>query len=523
MGHNSRALALALLGLALALAAAGCGPDGDQPSPTVEEAQAMLRLVRQSGELFELIDDSEGPFALAEDQPLSPDQRAVALPQWASFVDYDLAFESFEQRFLYGWRRAKGSGRERALVVGMAAHAAQMEGRLTLLRRARGSDALRAALNEASPEYGVAAGHFDRITISTATPQALMLLNIGLDLLEEGRDALADGVAAEKKGKGDGEPKGDPEAFLRLHDETIAAVEATLDFYDRWGSTLVIEAVRLIIDNEFSGVVDPLAKEIALWLGDTRFRQGGKALISKAQLDTLQQRLLPGDILIERRNWFLSNLGLPGFWPHAELYVGTPAEVAAAYDADPEVAQAYPEGLLEHLRSARPTAFAAWEAAAADGEPHRVLEAISEGVVFSSLYEAALADYIGALRPLLSPLEKARAIERALGHFGKPYDFDFDFLTQSELVCSELVWLAYQAPSAEGRSLDLHLSTVVGRLTLPPNDIVAQFDREWGTPGQQLDFVGFLDGREQDGVAVESDVESLRASWRRPKWDIYQP
>jgi len=518
----------------------GCAPAGDQPTPSVNEARAMLKLVERTDELVELIDAPGSPFRRAGDEPLTPDQRQVALPQWATLIDHDLAFESFQQPYLFGWQRAKGGGRARSLVVGLAAHAAQLRARLTLLMRSRNSDALRAALNEASPEYGVPAGHFDRLAIATATPQALLLLQIGLGMLEDQRDALEEAVAEAQRAAADedapattdeestevesgGRGNGKPQDFLDLFDRTVAEIEETIDLYDRWGSTLILEAIFLMIDNEFSGIVDPLTKDIALWLGDTRVRQGGQSLISEAQLDELQTRLLPGDILLERRNWYLSNLGLPGFWPHAELYVGTPAEVAAAGAGHPEVRDVFPDGLAAHLAQAHPAAEAAWRTPAEDGEPPRIIEAISEGVVFSSLYEAALADYIGVLRPRRTPLEKARALARAFSHHGKPYDFDFDFLTQSELVCSELVWTSYQSPRDEGRSLELELSEVVGRLTLPPNDIIAQWDRERGTAEQQLEFVAFLDGVQADGQAYLRDEETLAASWRRPKWDLYQP
>ena len=45
----------------------------------------------------------------------------------------------------------------------------------------------------------------------------------------------------------------------------------------------------------------------------------------------------PGDIVVVRQNWFISNIGLPGFWPHAELYLGTVAELQRYFDEDPAV------------------------------------------------------------------------------------------------------------------------------------------------------------------------------------------
>src|SRR6185436_20258411 len=70
-------------------------------------------------------------------------------------------------------------------------------------------------------------------------------------------------------------------------------------------------------------------------MGDTKVYRSGRSLISQAQIKQLQPKLLPGDVLLERREWFMSNIGLPGFWSHAALYLGTPAERRAFFaDAD---------------------------------------------------------------------------------------------------------------------------------------------------------------------------------------------
>ena len=137
--------------------------------------------------------------------------------------------------------------------------------------------------------------------------------------------------------------------------------------------------------------------------------------------------------------------------------------------------------------------------------------------MFTTLEHAAGADHVAALRARLPSVEKAAAILRAFGYAGRPYDFNFDFRTDAALVCSELVYKAYE-PGPGRQGLHLPLVDVLGRPVLPPSEIARLFDAEFGTPAAQLDLVQFLDGQEAAGVAVEGDVEAFRQSWGRPKW-----
>jgi hypothetical protein len=235
----------------------------------------------------------------------------------------------------------------------------------------------------------------------------------------------------------------------------------------------------------------------------------------------------PGDIIVARQNWYLSNIGLPGFWPHAELFVGTREQLAAAFDADAGVKAwvatlpGQPKTFSEYLARAFPEKWAAYGGQDDHGDPIRILESISEGVSFTGLEHGMRVDYLGVMRPRLPKVEKARAIARAFAYQGRPYDFNFDFFSDSTLVCTELVYKAY-APSEDMKGLRIELVDVAGRRTLPANELVKLLDREAGRQDRQLDFVAFLDGREGQRAAVEGDAEAFRQSYRRMKWDIAQ-
>ena len=480
--------------------------------PTPQDAQALVRLTQDVDTVNQLVVAHADLATKYGSNAMSSVDRATLLSFWASHLDHERALISYQRRFLDGWQRAgDAEDSTRALAVGLVALAAQVQADLLIVERLGHSESVRAAMNDASSDYGVGPGEYDAILRRTALPQTILTLQLGTDALQRRLQNLRD-----KHLSTDAD-------FLALADKSLAFAAAVDGAYQKSAPRLIATAITAATSQQLGALASAIITNIAEWLGDARLRGKGKSLISAEQVVWLQTQLQPGDVMVERRNWYLSNLGLPGFWPHTELYVGTAAELHDAFDSDPEVVALYgAEGLTGWLQAKVPDVWAKFTALAADGEPHRVLEAISEGVLFSSMDEATRADYLAAMRPLLTPAERAQAIATAFQQIGKPYDFDFDFLTESVLVCSEVVYVSYRPDAGKRKGIVLPLTTVMGRLTLPPNDIVRMFDQQLDTPGQQLAFVAFLDGRESSHAAVVATQADLRASWRRPKWDLSQ-
>jgi hypothetical protein len=291
------------------------------------------------------------------------------------------------------------------------------------------------------------------------------------------------------------------------------------------------DAVALSVGSDFAPiqrglkhVTFPVQREVAEWMGDTRVkRTGGHYLVSPEQARVLERELEPGDVLLSRKNWYLSNVGLPGFWPHAILYVGTD-EALEAFDSDPEVrswvdsVRGSGRTFSEYLKETYPGAWRRRTLASPDEVPLTVIEAVSEGVVQNSVHGAS-GDFIVALRPRTSPLARAQAIFRAFDFLDRPYDFDFDFATDHALVCTEVVWRAYRV-GEERSGLGLDPVPVAGRLTLPANEIARTFRREHERPERRFDFVYYLEGREREERAVVSDVAAFLATAERSKWDF---
>jgi hypothetical protein len=186
-------------------------------------------------------------------------------------------------------------------------------------------------------------------------------------------------------------------------------------------------------------------------LSDKYLRLGHQPHLPAAIAERVRALLIPGDVLVVRKEHALTNYFLPGFWPHSALYLGDLAALERL-------------GIHQHdhvrPRWGKVTALAC--------EPGCVLESMKDGVQIRSLSSPFGSDSIVVLRPRLGPEAVAQALARGMTHEGKPYDFDFDFRRSDRLVCTEVPYRAYDGIGA----MQFPLTLRAGRPTLSGSDLI---------------------------------------------------
>lgn len=169
---------------------------------------------------------------------------------------------------------------------------------------------------------------------------------------------------------------------------------------------------------------------------------GAGKRLSPVLREEILAKARPGDVFVTRHDDALSNLFLPGFWPHAALYLGTAGDLQAL-----------------GIEPAFPVSDQRW-----------FLEAKKDGVRFRNCDETLHVDACVLLRSPLEPGDLAAAIRRAMSHAGKPYDFLFDFRTQDVLACTEVIYRGFHGIGP----VRFHLAEVGGRLCLPAEEMLEQ-------------------------------------------------
>lgn len=365
----------------------------------------------------------------------------------------------------------------RAFLIDYTAASVIYESALKFVHQFNRSAQTVAKLNEPEPNWSIPAGLYDSIRHNLANPANLHLLETARRYYRKIQPLF------EKQNLKQ------PPPYQQFHASIARSLETMKIIDESLAEQMVVVAADDAVDLARQ-VQYATQSVISTWIGDVKIREprAGKTLIDPGQLADLSKELKPGDILLERRNWYLSNAFLPGYWPHGALYVGTAEDLKRLGLDDNEY-------VAKHWKK--------FSHPDAQGHAHVIIEAVSEGVIFSSLeHSIGGGDSVAVLRPILTEDEIKAAIIRGFSFAGRPYDFEFDFSTTDKLVCTEVVFRSYGGNSGP---IDFPVENIMGRPTMPAINLVRKFEEERHGPKPQLGFVAFIDGNESTGKSTVAD------------------
>jgi hypothetical protein len=330
----------------------------------------------------------------------------------------------------------------------------------------------RRKLNEANQRLGVPAGMFEEMFANITSSQNVQLLKNSMQEYAQRRPRLLQlpGLQAD----------GLDRLLARLDGYEQQLAEAYAKLSEGRGDVLWTMLKANVQETAYE-----TQTFVSMMVAHVRVPLQGLGFTPETVRQSIQPKLKPGDILLTRRDGYLSNTFLPGFWGHAALYVGRPDEIRGL-GADPAL-----EAALARLQGND-----------RDGFPFAAVEAIGEGVRLSSAEFALHANSLAVLRPKLSNEQIRTAIVRAIELRGVPYDFSFDFSSQDKIICTELVYRAY-APS-----LDVPFEEVMGRKTLKPDAMLKELFLSSAEPRAEVVLYGVA----EDGKLALRNIDELRAT-----------
>ncbi len=375
-------------------------PGGFAAAASVVESAAMALRRLESPAFLAIV---EGPVARGYFEPEEQEQ----LRDW--FGRYLTAREALHECVVELRSDAMRDGHGRAFAVAYPAACALVRAGRYLVTTMAADRIVQRKLNEAVPELRIPRKSFTSIRRSLTSPRNAWLLLHARGFANEARADL-EALAS------DGEVG--PAAAL------IPAVETAIDLDPRdWLLGRLryrLHGIRrrhkVAAERAFFALAEASGRLLS------RLHRSGPPLIDEDMRRRITDLLSPGDAVITRHDGAATNLFLPGYWPHATLFVG-------------------------------------------DGQ---FLEARKDGVRLRPPQDTLAVDAAVVLRPRLEQSQVDEGIDRAMQHEGKPYNFDFDFFTDDRLVCTEVVYRAYQGLG----QMEFELSRRAGRPSLSAEDIL---------------------------------------------------
>ncbi len=183
----------------------------------------------------------------------------------------------------------------------------------------------------------------------------------------------------------------------------------------------------------------------------------------------IREMLKPGDVLLEKTPFRLTDKFIPGHWGHVAVWTGTITDLKEAKLWD------LVQDTREWLSLRKDQKAYIMESLKDNPEDpikdRAILEALRPGVQLNDLYHFLNVDDVAILRPKLegkTDLERrsemAEIIANGFTHVLKDYDFNFDVRDTNKIVCSELAWHTYT---------NCHFKTqvIASRASINPDDV----------------------------------------------------
>ena len=236
-----------------------------------------------------------------------------------------------------------------------------------------------------------------------------------------------------------------------------------------------------------------LSKNIWKIISSIKFSTRKKWLITKENIKKYLEIAEPWDILLTRWNWNASNITIPGFWKHMSLYLWNWKFLKKHFW----------DKKYDFLKVVK-------------DDYHYIIEATGKWVEIKRIEKLLLHnDYLWVSRTKFSKEKILNSIKKAISFYGLAYDFIFNFYSNNNVVCSELVLKSYAKRDKDDDWITVKLEKIKWSLTYPPQSFISKIKQD-----KNLEFVFFLDSIEKTWENFISNENEFFKTQKRPRFSF---